>query len=347
MKSWSYAGAGVDIDAADAAKRSMADGALPHPLVLNRHGAFASVLSADFAGYREPVLVMKTEEPGSKMALALQHGRVESLARDLVHHLLNDIAVMGARPLYVQDAILCGKLEPALVSALVAAIAACCREHGCALTGGETSEQPGVLAAGAYMLTASVVGVAERERLIDGSAIRAGDTVLAFASNGLHTNGYSLVRALLAAQPHLLERDVDGEPLLEALLRPHRSYYPLLRSRFGDRRLHGLAHITGGGIAGNLRRILPAGLDAVIDGARVRPSALFRLLRDAGGLNEADMLRTFNMGVGLIAVAAPELAAEWTSEQADRECRVWPIGTIVEGTGEVTFSGKIDWRDER
>ncbi|MEI7836838.1 MAG: phosphoribosylformylglycinamidine cyclo-ligase, partial [Planctomycetota bacterium] len=267
----SYSKAGVNIDLADATKAAMAQSLKTNDArVLNRIGAFASLFDARFEGYTHPVLVLKTEEPGSKQKLALANGHVRSICYDMVNHLINDIAVMGARPLSVQDAIICGRLEKDVVSQMVDAMASACREQGCTLTGGETSEQPGVLEPGTYILTSSVVGVVEKDKIVDGSKIVPGDVVLALASNGLHTNGYSLVRALMAQSPEILEARVEGESFLEAILRPHTCYYQAINGLFDSPALHGLAHITGGGVRDNLRRILPGGVDAVIDLGAIR-----------------------------------------------------------------------------
>ena len=345
----SYAAAGVDIAAADAAKEAMADSlATGDRRVLNRLGAFATLFDASFPGYEQPVLVLKTEEPGSKQKLALAHDRVESLCEDLVNHLVNDIIVMGAHPLSVQDAIICGHLDGPLVNRLVAGLAAACRAQGCTLTGGETSEQPGILDEGTYILVANAVGVVERARIIDGARIAAGDSVIAVASNGLHTNGYSLVRALLARDPALAARDVDGEPFLDAILRPHRPYYHAVRDLFTEAGLHGLAHITGGGIAGNLRRIIPAGLAARIDLGALAPPPIFRAIRAAGDVDDADMLRTFNLGAGLIVVAAPGMTGAITAHLDSQGYESAVIGTIAPreqaDDAAVAFTGALRWR---
>ena len=344
----SYAASGVDIAAADAAKEAMATSLeTADRRVLNRIGAFATLFDASFPDYRHPVLVMKTEEPGSKQKLALAHDRVESLCHDLVNHLVNDIIVMGAHPLSVQDAIICGHLDGPIVNRLVAGLADACRAQGCSLTGGETSEQPGVLDAGTYILVANAVGVVEREQIIDGTRIANGDQVIAIASNGPHTNGYSLVRALLARDPTLAAVQVEGEPFLDLILRPHRPYYAAVRDLFTHEGLHGLAHITGGGIEGNLRRIIPATLQARIDLATLRPPAVFGVIRERGGVNDADMLRTFNLGAGLLVVAAPEAVEEIAAHLTARGYENRVIGAIVPATGaeggRVAFTGALAW----
>ena len=343
----SYEKAGVDINAADRAKEQMSSWvARGDSRVLNQLGAFASLFAVPFKEYRDPVLVLKTEEPGTKQKLAIQHGRVESLAYDLINHLINDIAVMGATPLSVQDAIICGKLEPEIVTGMVKAIAKACREQECTLTGGETSEQPGVLEAGTYVLTASVVGIAEREHIIDGAKIKAGDKVLAIASNGLHTNGYSLVRKLLSNDPALAQRPVDGSTFLDVVLRPHLCYYQALRGLYTNSGLHGLAHITGGGIEGNLNRIIPAGLQAVIDLSSLNIPTVMRVIHDTAEATDKDMLRTFNMGVGIAAVVSAGDASAIQQHLTEHGCECYPIGEIVESSNEakIRFMSALSWK---
>lgn len=338
-----YADTGVDIDATDAAKRNFAasvdrgDGR-----VLNRSGAFASLVEARFPGYTDPVLVFKTDEPGSKQRLALEHGRLDSLCRDLVNHLTNDVVCMGAEPLYVQDCIVCGRFDAAQVEALVAGIANACRELGCVLTGGETSVQPGVVHAGGYVLSASAIGVVERDRVVDGSAIRPGDVLLGLDADGPHTNGYTLIRRLLAEDPSLAHRDAGGIPFLEAVLRPHRPYVKTVRHLCGTGSVTGLAHITGGGIAGNLKRVLPPDCDAAVDLGLVEVPPVFSAIRRAGRVPVQDMLKTFNMGVGMVVCCRPA-----ASENALRACTALgqgarPIGRVVAGSGAVHLEGSLD-----
>lgn len=340
----SYKQAGVDVEAADAMKHSMADDLeTADPRVMNRLGPFASLFDARFPQYEHPVLVLKHEEPGSKQKLALKHGRVESICRDLIHHLINDIAVMGAHPLAVLDTVICGRLDPATVRTMVRAMGTACRQQGCTLVGGETSEQPGVLNAGTYVLTAGVVGVVERRHIVDGSRIQDGDQVLAVASNGLHTNGYSLVRALLEREPKLADRRVDGERMLEVLLRPHLCYYHALRGIYQEPGLHGMAHVTGGGIAGNLKRIMPDGLQADIALGRLRVLPVFRAIREAGALDDGEMLRTFNMGVGLCLVVAPCAVVAIREHLLDRGSPCYAIGCIAAGDQPVRVRGRVCW----
>ena len=340
----SYKKAGVDLDTAYAAKRAMAKSLeTSDPRVLNRLGPFASLYDARFPEYEHPVLVLKMEEPGSKQKLAFEHNRISSICYDLVNHLVNDIIVMGARPLSVQDVIICGKLEKEVVGQLVASMAEACREQDCTLTGGETSEQPGVVDEGTYVLAASIVGVVEKSEILDGSRIEEGDVVLAVASNGLHTNGYSLVRALMAEKPEIVDMQVEGERFIDAVLRPHKCYYQSVRGLFGMPELHGMAHITGGGAEGNLNRILPEGLDAAIDLSKIQVLPLFKFIKEMGNIEDADMLRTFNMGAGL-AIVAKETAADAIREHlSQKDCLNCAIGEITTGNGRVTLRGKLHW----
>ena len=262
----SYTKSGISLDETDAVKREMKSAIdKGDPRILNTMGAFGSLVEGRFSDYAHPILVLKTEEPGSKQKLAFQHNHVSSIAYDLINHLINDIIVMGADPIYVQDCIICGKMEPEIVKLLVDNMAEACGAQGCILTGGETSVQPGVIADGEYVLSASAIGVVDKNQIIDGSTIEKGDSILAVASNGLHTNGYTLVRKLLEMKPDLIDLDVDDESFLEIIMRPHKCYYMSAKGLFGRPFLKGMAHITGGGVQDNLNRILPDSLDALID----------------------------------------------------------------------------------
>lgn len=340
----SYKQSGVDIDAANRTKKQMAeDMKSSDPRVLNRVGAFASLFEASFPGYSHPILVLKTEEPGSKQLLSIKYGKIREICEDMLHHLFNDIAVMGAVPLTVQDAIICGKMEPDTVRTMVRSMAEICRIHDCTLTGGETSEQPGTLQAGTYVLASSVVGIVEKSKVIDGSKIKKGDRVLAIASNGLHTNGYSLVRRLMEEKPDILDDKVNGESFLDAILKPHTSYLPGIKGLFDLDGLHGMAHITGGGIAENLDRILPANLDATIDLSQLRILPIFSLIREAGSVSDADMLRTFNMGAGLLMVLDPDALEPAKNHLASKGYESYVCGEVVPGEKKVTFKGKLAW----
>ena len=340
----SYSGTGVDIDSTDAAKRRMARSVdSGDPRVLNKLGAFASVVEGSFCGIAEPVLVLKTDEPGSKQKLSFELDRVESLCDDLVHHIINDVAVMGAHPLYLLDCIVGGSLDPEVIDRLVAGMARTCQAQGAVLVGGETSIQPGVVPTGVYVLSATAIGVADRSHLVDGSKIQQGDTVLAVASNGLHTNGYTLVRALLETDGELSTAPVDGSTFLDVVMRPHHCYYSALRPLFGDEDLHGLAHITGGGLRDNIARILPSTIDVHLNLPSLLIPAVFRMIRERGGVEDEDMLRTYNLGCGLVVICHPNAAARITEHFRGYETECWTIGRVMEGSGGVLCCGEITW----
>lgn len=340
----SYSKAGVDIAYTDAMKRAMA-----HALrtedgrVLNGLGPFASLYDIHFPELREPVLYLKSEEPGSKQKLAMEYGYTESICHDMINHLVNDIAVMGATPLAVLDTIVCGRAEKDTIAAFVRGISDACRANECSLVGGETSIQPSVIDAGLYVLTSTIVGIGERQRIIDGSAIKEGDCVLAVASNGLHTNGYSLVRLLMERWPQIKLEKVDGMTFIEQIMKPHTPYYRAIKGLYSNPSLHGMAHITGGGMAGNVCRVIPEGLSAVIDLAKIRVLPIFRFIRDMGNISDEEMLQTFNCGVGFNLVVSPE-SRESVMNHVGRWYPCYEIGTIKRGEKKVLFQGKLNWK---
>ena len=343
-KKLTYAGTGVDIDATDAVKRRMVDSIdSGDPRVLNKLGAFASLVQGSFPGIEDPLLVIKTDEPGSKQKLAIELDRLQDLGRDLVNHTVNDVIVMGAQPMYVTDCIVCARLDADVVGLLVKGMAAACIDQGCVLIGGETSVQPGVVVDGLFVLSATVVGVVDRRAVIDGSAISAGDVLLALVSNGLHTNGYTLVRELMERDPALRTKDIDGEPFLDVIMRPHSPYYPVLKDHFGQPGLHGMAHITGGGILDNLRRVLPAHVDAVVDLSQVPIPPVFAAIREAGSIDDADMLRTFNLGVGLVCVCAADFSSQLSDQLTKVGMRTRFIGEVQSGSGQAITIGSLSW----
>ena len=339
----SYSRAGVDIAYTDAMKREMAD-VLERGdrRVLNGLGAFASLYDIDFPDMKHPVLVLKSEEPGSKQKLAVGYGYTESICHDMINHLVNDIIVMGAKPLAVLDTIVCGNAEKDTIHALVKGISDACRGNECSLVGGETSIQPQVVNAGTYVLTASIAGIVEKERIIDGSAVREGDVVLAAASNGLHTNGYSLFRLMMERMPQIKLERIEGLTFIEQIKKPHTPYYKAVKEAVERKLLHAMAHITGGGIAGNLCRVIPDGLTARIDLSRLRIPAIFRYIREQGGIREDEMLRTFNCGAGLVLVTGRE-HAEAVKRLVSRQCDCYEIGEIVSGQERVRMEGRMSW----
>lgn len=333
-----YKDAGVDIDSADATKRAMKESIdSGDTRVFNELGAFASLVQGKFDEYEEPVLVLKTEEPGSKQLLAFQQGRVRSICEDTINHLINDIAVMGAHPLYVQDAVICGKIEPDVVTQIVDGFAAACKAQDCVLVGGETSEQPGVLQPGTYILTTSIVGIVERAKVVNGSQIEAGDTVIALQSNGLHTNGYTLVRKLMEDHPDLASQDLSGESFMDIIMRPHTCYYQIIKGLYEHAGLTGMAHITGGGVQGNLCRVLPGNLDAQIDVTSYKVPEVFTVIQEVGSVPDEDMHKTYNMGVGLCLVVRADAAADILKHCEEQGTHGFVIGEIVEGRGEVVL----------
>ena len=343
MSDLSYKSAGVDIDAANDTKRQMVETLkTSDERVLNTVGAFATLFDGSFPEYEHPVLVFKTEEPGTKQKLALQYGKVEGICRDLVNHLVNDAIVMGARPLSVQDCIVCGKIEKDTVLKLVSGFSEACKENECVLTGGETSEQPGVVEAGTYILTASIVGVVEKKKIIDGSKMSEGDIVLALASSGVHTNGISLVRKIIEVSPEIMNEKVGEMPFIDAVLTPHRAYYVPLKALFGESELVGLAHITGGGIKENLNRILPSSLDAEINLSKIKVLPIFKTLKKYGNLENTDMLRTFNMGVGITAVVKKDFVQKAIEHLKTFDIDTYEIGVITKGNKEVIFTGELN-----
>ncbi|MBI5469809.1 phosphoribosylformylglycinamidine cyclo-ligase [Candidatus Kaiserbacteria bacterium] len=339
-----YTQAGVNRDMENETKAGMASALeTSDKRVLNKIGAFASLYDAKFPEYENPVLVLKTEEPGTKQLLALKYDKVENVCHDLINHLVNDCIVMGAKPLSIQDCIVCGKVEKDIVLRMVNAFAEASKKNEATLTGGETSWQPGVIPEGTYILTASIVGVVEKSKIIDGTKIQEGDVVLALESSGVHTNGVSLVRKIIDAVPAILEETVSGKKFIDAVLEPHRAYYVALKDLFGSDGLMGLAHITGGGIQENLDRVLPANLDSEIDLSKIRIHPIFKTLKKFGNLEDTDMLRTFNLGVGIAMVVKSDFAIKAISHLKEKGVDAYEIGSVKKGKKTVEFTGTLNW----
>ena len=333
MNRLTYRSAGVDIEAGDEAVRRIAPLARAtfRPEVLGGIGAFAGFVQVP-AGYREPVLVSSTDGVGTKLKVAFMADRHDTVGIDLVAMSVNDLLVHGAEPLYFLDYIGLAQLDPARVEALVRGVAEGCRQAGCALIGGETAELPGLYAAGEYDLAGFAVGVVERERIIDGAAVKPGDAVLGLASSGLHSNGFSLARRIVFDELKLgLDAILPGtaRPLGEVLLEPTRIY---VRAVLPVRaRVHAMAHVTGGGITGNLPRVLPEGCRALIRRGAWTVPPVFAALQDAGGVAEAEMFRTFNMGVGYLLVVPSAQEREVAAVLTAAGETVHAIGEIVPG----------------
>lgn len=286
--------------------------------------------------------MLKSEEPGSKQKLAMEYGYTESICHDMINHLVNDIVVMGAKPLAVLDTIVCGNAEKETIKTLVKGISDACRANECSLVGGETSIQPSVVDSGVYVLTSSIAGIVEKSRVIDGSNIQTGDVVLAIASNGLHTNGYSLVRLLMDKMPQIKLDKIDGMTFIEQIMKPHTPYYKSIKDLLELNILHGMAHITGGGIEGNLNRVIPDGLGAVIDLSKLRVQNIFKYIRNAGNIGDAEMLRTFNCGVGFILVVS-ERDADFVKACVSKMYDCYEIGRIESRPDKIAFESRINW----
>lgn len=339
----SYSKAGIDITYTDTIKREMAKHLdTKDDRVLNGLGPFASLYDIKFQEIENPVLVLKSEEPGSKQKLAIEYGYSESICHDMVNHLVNDIVVMGAKPLAVLDTIVCGNAEADTIKTLVKGVSDACKENECSLVGGETSIQPLVVDPGVYVLTSSIAGIVERSKVIDGSQIKEGDAVLAIASNGLHTNGYSLVRLLMDKMPQIKLDKIDGLTFIEQIMKPHTPYYRSIKDLFDKDVIHGMAHITGGGIEGNLCRIIPEGLSAKIDLSKIKILDIFKYIRNNGNISDEEMLRTFNCGVGFnIVTNQKDKAAVMHHVSRFYDC--YEIGVIESGDRKVKFENRLNW----
>jgi phosphoribosylformylglycinamidine cyclo-ligase len=338
-----YRAAGVDIEAGDAAVRRLAPWARAtyRREVLGDIGAFAGFFRIP-RGYRDPVLVAGTDGVGSKLRVAFLAGRHDTIGIDLVAMSVNDLLVHGAEPLVFLDYLGIGRVEPRLVEAVVRGIAAGCRQAGCALIGGETAELPDFYAPGEYDLAGFAVGVVERRRLVDGRRVRPGDVVLGLASSGLHSNGYTLARKIALERLGLTVKDrvpALGATLGQALLEPTRIYVrPVLSLLRAGIPVHAMAHVTGGGLTGNVPRVLPPGCAAVIRRGTWPVPPVFRFLQEAGGVAEAEMLRVFNMGIGFVLILPPRAAAPARRALARRGVPAWEIGRVAAGRRRVIYA---------
>jgi phosphoribosylformylglycinamidine cyclo-ligase len=305
--------------------------------VLQGIGAFGGFFKPDLKGIKDPVLVSSTDGVGTKLKLAFMTGRHDTIGEDLVNHCVNDILVHGARPLFFLDYIATGKLEPKVVAEIVSGMSRGCRNHKMALLGGETAEMPDFYKPAEYDVAGFIVGIVEQKKIINGSTIKSGDVVLGLPSSGLHTNGYSLARKVVFDIAGLSHNDVIKElnsTIADALLRVHRSYFLSIFPLLTKFEIHGMAHITGGGISGNLVRILPKKVDARIELSSWKVPPLFNWLGEAGNLDKDDMYKAFNMGIGYIIVADEKNAAKIKKSIET----VYQIGRIVKGTGKVILN---------
>jgi phosphoribosylformylglycinamidine cyclo-ligase len=332
-----YKASGVDIDAGNETVRRIRGLARATFTsgVLSEIGSFGGLFRLEPGQFREPVLVASADGVGTKLKVAFLAQRHDTIGGDLVNHCVNDVLVQGAEPLFFLDYLATGRLSPEVAESIVGGMAAACRENGCALLGGETAEMPGFYGDGEYDVAGFIVGAVDRSRLITGRTIAVGDVLVGLPSSGLHTNGYSLARRVIFEH---LGLDIDtyvpelSRTVGDALLEPHRSYLPIIRPLLDGGRIKGMAHITGGGITDNLPRVLPHGTAAVVDTSAWEVPALFTWLERSGSIPHEDMMRTFNMGIGLIIVTRRDDAEPLIGELAARggkDARV--IGEIVPG----------------
>ncbi|HYP53240.1 MAG TPA: phosphoribosylformylglycinamidine cyclo-ligase [Pyrinomonadaceae bacterium] len=340
MDSITYSDAGVSIDAANAAVARIKELARStfNARTLSEIGSFGGMFDAAFPSMRAPVLVASADGVGTKLKIAFLTGTHNTVGRDLVNLCVNDILVQGARPLCFLDYIATGRLSPETVSGVVEGLARGCRENGCALLGGETAEMPGFYQEGEYDIAGFIVGVVDRDKVIDGRRIEAGDLLLALPSVGLHTNGYSLARKLFfdaARMTHDARVEELGATVGEALLQPHPSYLGALEGLLDGGRVKGLAHITGGGLLENLPRILPEGTAAEIRRGSWPVLPVFTLMQRLGNVSEPEMFRTFNMGVGMVVVCSPADAGAVKTHLRERGEACYEIGRVVEGARDV------------
>jgi phosphoribosylformylglycinamidine cyclo-ligase len=350
MKQKAYARAGVDIDLGNKVKS-----ALPRmlakthrPEVLGKVGGFGGLFALDTRKYRQPVLVSSVDGVGTKLKIAFALNRHDTIGQDLVNHCVNDIAVLGAEPLFFLDYLGTGKLEPGVFAEIIRGFAKACAENHCALIGGETAQMPGFYQAGEYDVSGTIVGVVEKSRMLDGKSIRPGDAVIGLASSGLHTNGYSLARKIFFEQMRL--KPTSRVPELrntigDELLKVHVSYGPLVRELLEQfnpekgsaarkgRALKGLAHITGGGFIDNIPRVLPKDCSVVIRKGSWEVPPLFQIIEARGDVPEAELYQVFNMGIGMTAIVAAEQADAMLRFIRARKQKAWVIGEVMRGQG--------------
>ena len=319
------------------------------PEVLGKVGGFGGLFALDIRKYREPVLVSSVDGVGTKLKLAFALDRHDTIGQDLVNHCVNDIAVLGAEPLFFLDYLGTGKLEPRVFKAIIKGFAKACAENHCALIGGETAQMPGFYRAGEYDVSGTIVGVVEKSRMLDGRTIRPGDVAIGLASSGLHTNGYSLARKIFFEQMGLTPASYVPElrnTIGRELLKVHVSYGPLVQKllkKFNPgpasrRAIRALAHITGGGFVDNIPRVLPRNCDVVIRKNAWEVPPIFQLIQAKGDVPEAELYQVFNMGIGMVVIVAADRADEVVRYIRGQKQTTWPIGQVVNGKGEARLT---------
>ena len=339
-----YRSAGVDIDAAEDSKNRLAT-LVQSTLTAGARGAFGGFggMFRVPEGYRAPLLVSSADGVGTKIKIAIDADRHDTIGHCLVNHCTNDILVQGAVPMFFLDYVAFGKLLPHVVEGVVAGVAAGCRENSCALIGGETAEMPGVYTPPDYDLAGFIVGIVDESQVITSANVREGDALVALASDGLHTNGYSLARRIISDRlklgVHDAFPDAGGASVADVMLAVHRSYLQCLKPMLSH--VHAMAHITGGGLPGNLNRALPVTLDADVDTSSWTVPSTFRVLAEAGAVAPLEMFRAFNMGVGMVVITAQENVRAITARAAECGIDAWECGTVVPGTGRVRLDGVV------
>ncbi len=329
VKTKAYTAAGVDVDLGNTVKKGIhALVSSTHgPGVLGKIGGFGGLFRPDFRGMKDPVLVSSVDGVGTKLKIAFATGRHDTIGQDLVNHCINDIAVIGARPLFFLDYIGAARLDPPVFRQILKGFAKACKAGGCALVGGETAQMPGMYQEGEYDVAGTIVGVVDRPKMLDGSKVRAGDVLIGLKGDGLHTNGYSLARKVLLETMGLpLDKPAPGmkTPLGRELLRIHPNYQPLMASLPAGS-IHGAAHITGGGLLDNLPRVLPDGCRAEIDGASWKVPPLFALIEKHGRVPREEMYQVFNMGIGMVLIVPAKRADE--IQKLTKGLRIGKIGS--------------------
>ena len=339
----SYADAGVNIERANKTKKRIKY--LAHKTftrnVLSEIGGFGGMFSVDKEKWADPVLVSSVDGVGTKLKIAFEMKVHHTIGADLVNHCVNDIAVQGATPLFFMDYLATGKLEPEVAEKIVEGLAEACKHNGCALIGGETAEMPGFYPDGEYDLAGFIVGVVERERIINGKNVEVGDVILGLPSNGLHTNGYSLARKLLFEIAHYTPDSYVNElkgKVGNELMRTHRSYWSVIKKLLAAECVAAMAHITGGGITENLPRVLPRGVAAVIELGSWPVPPIFEHLQKLGSVPKDEMLRTFNMGLGILLVVPSKKFKKAQSVLERIGEKAYTVGRIVKGERKVTYA---------
>lgn len=346
MKQKAYARAGVDIDLGNKVKAT-----LPQMLadthrreVLGKVGGFGGLFALDTRRYKQPVLVSSVDGVGTKLKIAFAMDQHHTIGQDLVNHCVNDIAVLGAEPLFFLDYLGTGKLEPRVFTDIIKGFALACAENNCALIGGETAQMPGFYQPGEYDVSGTIVGVVEKKRMLDGKALSPGDAVIGIASSGLHTNGYSLARKIffdeMGLKPRTRVKEL-GNTIGDELLKVHVSYGPLVQTLLKkfNRSTHsailGLAHITGGGFVDNIPRVLPKKCNVVIRKGSWEMLPIFQLIKDRGGVPEAELYQVFNMGIGMTVLVSGDQVDSVLKFINGQKHRAWIIGEVTRGTGQV------------